>query len=179
VDLWNKDIQLYHCLNSGDLVLLVMRAAPKEDSAVSSDPLVLPGQLPTAKPLPPPQRSYRDALMGGLPPSRSYEAPAAGPFRSPSGIHKAQRVRQVRWQPVVLRWAVYGAGPRREGVPAACGGQRGDDVGGPPEAAHGCRVGAAGGTAKERSAAGVGCLIHRCRLRTSALRGVLWRTGTS
>jgi hypothetical protein len=54
-------------------VLQSMRAAPKEDSAVSlaemvlGDPLVLPGQLPAAKPPPPPQRSYRDALMGGLP----------------------------------------------------------------------------------------------------------------
>ncbi len=47
-----------------------MRAAPKEDSAISSaemvlgDPLVLPGQPPTAGE-PPPQRSYRDALLGG------------------------------------------------------------------------------------------------------------------
>ena len=49
-----------------------MRAAPKEDSAISSaemvlgDPLVLPGQPPIAvEPPPPSQRSYRDALMEG------------------------------------------------------------------------------------------------------------------
>jgi hypothetical protein len=70
-------------------VLLGLRAAPKEDSAVSSaemvlgDPLVLPGQRPTAgepPPPPPSQRSYRDALLGGptrhvptrpLPPAQS------------------------------------------------------------------------------------------------------------
>jgi hypothetical protein len=52
-------------------VLLGLRVAPKEDSAVSSaemvlgDPLVLPGQPPTAGEPPPPQRSYRDALSGG------------------------------------------------------------------------------------------------------------------
>jgi hypothetical protein len=54
-------------------VLLAMRAAPKEDSAVSSaemvlgDLLVLPGQLPTAEPPPLLQRSYRDTLVGGYP----------------------------------------------------------------------------------------------------------------
>jgi len=53
-------------------VLLGLRAAPKEDSAISSaemvlgDPLVLPGQPPIAvEPPPPSQRSYRDALMEG------------------------------------------------------------------------------------------------------------------
>ncbi len=53
-------------------VLLGLRAAPKEDSAISSaemvlgDPLVLPGQPPTAgEPPPPPQWSYKDALLGG------------------------------------------------------------------------------------------------------------------
>jgi hypothetical protein len=52
-------------------VLLGLRAAPKEDSAVSlaemvlGDPLVLPGQPPTAGEPPPPQRSYRDALLEG------------------------------------------------------------------------------------------------------------------
>jgi transposase InsO family protein len=51
-------------------VLLGWRAAPKEDSAISSaemvlgDPLVLPGQPPTAGE-PPPHWSYRDALLGG------------------------------------------------------------------------------------------------------------------
>jgi hypothetical protein len=94
---------------------------------------------------------------GGLPLSRSYEAPAAGPFRSPSGtggMHKAQACASGEAATVaVVRWAVYGAGPRREGVPAPCGGKRRDSVGGPPEAAHGCRAGAAGGTAKARSAA--------------------------
>ncbi len=48
---------------------------------VLGDPLVLPAQLPTAEPLPPPpQRSYRDALLEGptrhvptrpLPPAQS------------------------------------------------------------------------------------------------------------
>ncbi len=61
-------------------VLLGMRAAPKEDSAVSlaemvlGDPLVLPGQLPATEP-PLPQRSYRDALMGGLPRHVPYKRP--------------------------------------------------------------------------------------------------------
>ncbi|MFN9940768.1 MAG: hypothetical protein ACK56I_14950, partial [bacterium] len=53
-------------------VLLGLRAAPKEDRAISSaemvlgNPLVLPGQPPIAvEPPPPSQRSYRDALMEG------------------------------------------------------------------------------------------------------------------
>jgi hypothetical protein len=52
-------------------VLLGLRPAPKEDSAVSSaemvlgDPQVLPGQPLTAGELPPSQRSYRDGLLGG------------------------------------------------------------------------------------------------------------------
>ena len=67
-------------------VLLGLRAVPKEDSAVSSaemvlgDPLMLPGQPLAAGEPPPPQRSYRDALLGGptchvptrpLPPAQS------------------------------------------------------------------------------------------------------------
>ncbi len=67
-------------------VLLGMRAAPKEDSTVASaemvlgDPLMLPGQPPAAEQPPPPQWSYRDALLGGptrhvptrpLPPAQS------------------------------------------------------------------------------------------------------------
>jgi transposase InsO family protein len=59
-------------------VLLGLRAAPKEDSAVSSaemvlgDPLVLPGQLLAGEEPPPPQRSYRDALSRIPIPSRVY-----------------------------------------------------------------------------------------------------------
>ncbi len=67
-------------------VLLGMRAALKEDSTVSlaemvlGDPLVLPGQLLATKQPPPPQRSYREVLLGGptrhvptrpLPPAQS------------------------------------------------------------------------------------------------------------
>jgi hypothetical protein len=79
-------------------VLLGMRAAPKKDSAVSSaemvlgDPLVLPGQLPTAEPLPPPQRSYRDALLEG--PTRHVPTRPLRPAQS--GLPAACRSVHVR-----------------------------------------------------------------------------------
>jgi hypothetical protein len=73
-------------------VLLGLRVAPKEDSAVSfeemvpGDPLVLPGQLPTAGEPPPPQRSYRDALLGG--PTRHVPTRPLPPAQSglPAGL---------------------------------------------------------------------------------------------
>ncbi len=157
-------------------VLLGMRAAPKEDSAVSSaemvlgEPLVLPRQPPAAEP--PPQWSYRGA--------QPYEAPATGPIRAPGGAGGVlERLREERRQSVaicgVVRRALRGPRARREGVPAAGRRQRGGGVCGPPQAAHADGASAASGAAEARSAARVGRLVYHCRLQMSALRRVLWR----
>ncbi len=159
-------------------VLLGMRAAPKEDSAVSSaemvlgEPLVLPGQPPSRR-------------LSGLTGTRywgaqPYKAPAAGPIRAPGGAGGVlEHLREERQQPVaiggVVRRALRGPRARREGVPAAGRRQRGGSVCGPPQTAHAERASAASGAAEARSAARVGRLVHHCRLQMSALRRVLWR----
>jgi hypothetical protein len=148
-------------------VLLGLRAAPKEDSAVSSaemvlgDPLVLPGQPPTAgEPPPPSQRSYRDALLGGptrhvptrplppaqagLPACRRLHRCMRGPTRSWSGARRCSGCRLATEK----KWSLWTASNRTWGR-SQCSRRR-------------CR--------RE-----VGFLIHHCRLRTTALRGVLWR----
>jgi hypothetical protein len=163
-------------------VLLGMGAAPKEDSAVSSeemvlgDPLVLPGKPPAAEEPPLPQRSYRDALLGG--PTRHVPTRPLPPAKSglPATLAACTSVYVRRGGNLLPLAPLYagpyaGPGARREGVPAAGGQQRGGGVCGPPEAAHRGGASAAGGAAEARSATRVGGLIHHCRLRTTALRG--------
>jgi hypothetical protein len=164
-------------------VLLGLRAAPKEDRAVSSaemvlgDPLVLPGQPPTAGEPPPPQRSYRDALLGG--PTRHVPTRPLPPAQS--GLLAACTSVYIRGGGTLAPFAPLYAGPyavleRGEKVFRLQVSDREEGgVCGPPQAAHGGGASAAGGAAKARSAARVGRLIHHCRLRTTALRGVLWR----
>jgi transposase InsO family protein len=96
-------------------VLLGLRAAPKEDSAISSeivlgDPLVLPGQPPTAGELPPPQRSYRDALLGG--PTRHVPTRPLPPAHSglPAALAACTSV-YIRRGGVLLPFAPLYAGP--------------------------------------------------------------------
>ncbi len=116
-------------------------------------------------------------VIGGPNPPCPYETSAAGPIWAPGGVH--ERLRQERRHPAAVcaaeRGALCGPGARREGVPAAGWRQRGGGVCGPPQAAHGRGASAASGAAEARSAARVGHLIQHCRLRTTALRGVLWR----
>ncbi len=136
-----------------DLVLLVMRAAQRivfgGNGAGRPAGAVAHCQAVAAN-----SAVLQRRTDGGLPPSRSYEAPAAGPFRSPSGIHEAQACASV--EVATCRRCTLGrirCWTEERRCSAACGGKRRDSVGGPPEAAHGCRAGAAGGTAKAGSAA--------------------------
>jgi transposase InsO family protein len=128
-------------------VLLGLRAAPKEDSAVSSadmvlgDPLVLPGQPPAAGESPPPQRSYRDALLGAQP-AMSLRDLCRRPNPGSRRRWRRARASTSGWRhPAAICAAVRGVlrspGARREGFPAAGGRQRGGGVCGLPQAAHG------------------------------------------
>jgi hypothetical protein len=97
-------------------VLLGLRAAPKEDSAVSSaemvlgDPLVLPGQPPAAGEPPPPQRSYRETLLGG--PTRHVPTRPLPPAQSglPAALAACTSV-YVRRGGTLLPFAPLYAGP--------------------------------------------------------------------
>ena len=110
-------------------------------------------------------------VIGGPNPPCPYETAAAGPFRAAGGtggVH--ERLHQA-----AVRGALRSPGAEREGFQAAGGRQRRSGCRGPPQTAHGGGASAAGGATEARSAARVGRLIHRCRLRTTALKGVLWR----
>jgi hypothetical protein len=104
-----------------------MRAAPKEDSTVSSakmvlgDTLVLPGQLPTAKPTPPPQRSCRDVRRGG-----NLSPLYAGPYtvldrgEKVFRLHVGERDETVsvdRLKPHTGAEPVQPAAPPKQGLP--------------------------------------------------------------
>jgi hypothetical protein len=118
--------------------------------------------------------------IGGPNPPCPYETAAAGPGQAAGGaggVH--ERLHQARRRPAAVCAAVCGAllgpGAGREGVPAAGGRQRRGGLCGLPQTAHGGGASAAGGATEARLAAGVGRLIHRCRLRTTVLKGVLLR----
>jgi hypothetical protein len=90
-----------------------------------------------------------------------------------------ERLHQARRRPAAVCAAVCGAlrgpGAGREGLLAAGGRQRRSGFRGSPQTTHGGGASAASGATEARSAARVGRLIHRCCLRTTALKGVLWR----
>jgi hypothetical protein len=153
-------------------VLLGLRAAPKEDRDGVG--------RPTSAARPAADRRGAAVAIGGPNPPCPYETAAAGPGRAAGGaggVHK--RLHQARRRPAAVCAAVCGAllgpGAGRESVPAAGGRQRRIGLCGPPQTAHGGGASAGGGAAEARLAAGVGRLIHRCRLRTTELKGVLWR----
>jgi transposase InsO family protein len=159
-------------------VLLGLRAAPKEDSGVSSaemvlgEALVLPSQ-PAATGQPPPGRSYRDVLVSPTPrhiPTRPLPPAAAGEGL-PAAIQRCQTVYIRKGGTVPLLAALY-AGPyqvveRRPKTFTVLVGEKVEVVSVDRLKPHTHRAGAvpAGGGAAPRSAAEVGRLFQQRRRR--------------